>query len=159
MTNLSLNSQNRIFSCSGIGLFIGFLLFHLIKISFVKPEVCTIIFNTASSVNKFMKQRNKNIKNVYVATHAPPFFLFHLQRRSTKPKICRLTFTTASLILNILIFHFFFQYWFFILLFYKFKYRWGSTRYYRTGLRCNETYFYGMKNKKPYVQHNPWTWK
>ena len=58
MTNLSLNSQNRLFSCSGIGLLIEFLVFHLIKISFVKPEACTIIFSTASSVNKFMKQRN-----------------------------------------------------------------------------------------------------
>ena len=65
MTNLSLNSQNRIFSCSGIALLAGFLVFHLIKISFVKPE----------AVNKFMKQRNKKIKNVvYVAAHAPPFF-------------------------------------------------------------------------------------
>ena len=59
MTNLSLNSQNRLFSYSGIGLLIGFLVFHLIKISFVIPEACAIIFNTASLVNKFMKQRNK----------------------------------------------------------------------------------------------------
>ena len=45
MTNLSLNSQNRLFSCSGIGLLlVGFLVFHLIKISFVKPEACAIIF-------------------------------------------------------------------------------------------------------------------
>ena len=55
MKNLSLNSQNRLFSCSGIGLFIGFLVFHLIKISFVKPEACAIIFSTASPVFKFMK--------------------------------------------------------------------------------------------------------
>ena len=75
MTNLSLNSQNRLFSCSGIGLLIGFIVFHLIKIRCVKPETCAIIFSTASSVNKFMKQRNKRIKNVvYVAAHAPPFF-------------------------------------------------------------------------------------
>ena len=47
MTNLSLNRQNRLF----FGLLIGFLVFHPIKISFVKPE--------ASSVNKFMKQRNE----------------------------------------------------------------------------------------------------
>ena len=60
MTNLSLNSQNRLFSCSAIGLLIGFLFFHLIKISFVKPEECTIIFSTASSVNKFMEQRNNS---------------------------------------------------------------------------------------------------
>ena len=32
MQNLSLNSQNRLFSCSGIGLLIGFLVFHPIKI-------------------------------------------------------------------------------------------------------------------------------
>ena len=76
MTNLSLNSQNRLFSCSGIGLLIGFLVFHLMTISFVKPEACTIILSTASSVNKIMKQQNKKIKNVYVATHAPPFFFF-----------------------------------------------------------------------------------
>ena len=72
-------------------------------------EACTIIFSTASSVNKFMKQRNKKIKKIYVAAHAPPFFFFYLQRRSTKPEICRLTFTTASPILNISIFHFFFN--------------------------------------------------
>ena len=175
MTNISLNSRNRLFSCSGIGLLIGFLVFHLIKISFVEPEACAIIFSTASSVNKFMKQRNKKIKNVvYVVAHAPPFS-FYLQRRSTKPEICRLracetlwnateiasavlsaeqqrytenvfhillTFTTPSPILNISIFHFFFQCRFFILLFYKFKYRWGSTKYYRTGLRFNEIYFF-----------------
>ena len=76
MTNLSLNSQNRLFTCSGIGLLIGFLVFHLIKISFVKPEACTIIFSTASSANKFMKLGCKKIKNVYVAAHAPPFFFF-----------------------------------------------------------------------------------
>ena len=46
-------------SCSGIGLLIGFLVFHLIKMSFVIPEACAIIFNTASLVNTFMKQRNK----------------------------------------------------------------------------------------------------
>ena len=55
MTNLSLNSQNRLFSCSGIGLLIVFLVFHPIKISFVKPEVCAIIFSTASPVFKFIK--------------------------------------------------------------------------------------------------------
>ena len=76
MTNLPRNSQNRLFSCSGIGLLIGFLVFHLVKISFLKPEACTIIFSTASSVNTFMKQRNKNVKNVYVAAHALPFFFF-----------------------------------------------------------------------------------
>ena len=77
MTNLSLNRQNRLFSCLGIGLLIGFLVFHLIKISFVIPEACVIIFNTASLVNKFMKQGNKKIKNiVYVAAHAPTFFFF-----------------------------------------------------------------------------------
>ena len=55
MTNLSLNSQNRLFSCSGIGLLIGFLVFYPIKISFVKPEACAIIFSTASPVFKFIK--------------------------------------------------------------------------------------------------------
>ena len=55
MTNLFLNSQNRLLSCSGIGLLIGFLVFHPIKISFVKPEACAIIFSTASPVFKFIK--------------------------------------------------------------------------------------------------------
>ena len=53
----------------------------------------------------------------------------------------------------------FFQYRFFISLFHKLKYRWNSTKYYRTVLRFNETYFFGMKKKKPYEQPNPWTWK
>ena len=30
-------------------------------------------------------------------------------------------------------------------------------KYYRTGLRFHETYFYGMEHKKPYEQPNPWT--
>ena len=41
-------------------LLIGFLVFHAIKISFVKPEACAIIFSTDSPVFKFIKQRNKN---------------------------------------------------------------------------------------------------
>ena len=72
--NLSLNSRNWLFACSGIWLLIAFLVFHLIKISFVITEACALIFNTASLVNKFMKQRNKKIKNIaYVACHAPTF--------------------------------------------------------------------------------------
>ena len=59
MTNLSLNIQNRLFSCSGIGLLIGFLVFHLTKISSVKPEACAIIFSTASPVFEFIKKQNK----------------------------------------------------------------------------------------------------
>ena len=55
MTNLSLNSQNRLFSCSGIGLLVGFLVFHPINISFVEPEACAIIFSTASPVFKFIQ--------------------------------------------------------------------------------------------------------
>ena len=56
MTNLSLNIQNRLFSCSWIGLLIGFFfVFHPIKISFVKPEACALIFSTASPVFKFIK--------------------------------------------------------------------------------------------------------
>ena len=74
MTNLSINSQNRLFSCSGIGLLIGFLFLHLIEISFVKPEACTIIFSTASSVYKFMKQRNK--KSIRCCSCTPFFFFF-----------------------------------------------------------------------------------
>ena len=49
---------------------------------------------------------------------------------------------------------------FLISLFHKFIYQWrGSTKYYRTGLRYHETHFYKIKNKKPYEQPNPWTWK
>ena len=50
-------------------------------------------------------------------------------------------------------------FYFFISLYHKFIYRLGSTEYYRTGFRFHETYFYEMKNKKPYEQPNPWTWK
>ena len=42
-------------------------------------------------------------------------------------------------------------------LFHKFIYQWGSAKYYRTGLRYHETYFYEMKNKKPNEQPYPWT--
>ena len=59
MINLSLNSQNRLFSCSGTGLLIEFLVFHFVKISFVKSEAGAIIFITASPVFEFIKQRNK----------------------------------------------------------------------------------------------------
>ena len=55
ITNLFLNSQDRLFSCSGIGLLTGFLVFYHIKMNFVKPEACAIIFSTASPVFKFMK--------------------------------------------------------------------------------------------------------
>ena len=55
MTNLFLNSQNQLFSCSGIELLTGFLVFYHIKINFVKLEACAIIFSTASPVFKFMK--------------------------------------------------------------------------------------------------------
>ena len=85
MTNSSLNRQNRLFSYSGIGLLVSFLVFHPIKISFVKPEACAIIFSTASPVFKFMKMRNKNFSNVYVAAHATPSF--YLQKRSMRPEI------------------------------------------------------------------------
>ena len=47
---------------------------------------------------------------------------------------------------------------FFISLFHKFIYQWGSIKYYRTGLGYHETYSYEIRNKKPYVQPNPWTW-
>ena len=149
MTNLSLNSQNRLFSCSRIRLLIAFLVFHLIKISFVIPEDCAIIFNTASLVYKFMKQRNKKITIIaYVAADAPTFFFFN-KNVLRNPRIVGKHLPIP----NILIFHFFFQYRFFISLFHKFKYRWGSTKYYRTGLRFHETYFY-----ENYLW-NPWTWK
>ena len=123
MTNLSLNSQNQLFSCSGNGLLIGFLVFHLIKISFVIPEACALIFSTASLVNKFMKQRNKKIKNiVYVAAHAPTFIFL----------LTKMFYETRDLQVNIYYclvdpkyfnIPFFFQYRFFISLFHKFKYR------------------------------------
>ena len=91
MTNLTLNSQNRLFSCSGIGLLIGFLVFHPIKISFVKPGACAIIFSTALLVNEFMKQRNKKLKMLYKLLLMQPLFSYYLQRRYTKPEICTLT--------------------------------------------------------------------
>ena len=41
MTNLFLNSQKRLFSCSGIELLTGFFVFYYkLKINFVKPEAC-----------------------------------------------------------------------------------------------------------------------
>ena len=83
-------------------------------------------------------------------------FSFYIPRCSKKPEIRRSTFTTASLIPNISKFHFFCQYGFFISLFHKFIYPRGSIKYYHTGLRFHETYFYGMKNKKPYEQSSPW---
>ena len=55
-----------------------------------------------------MKQRNKKIKKLYTLLLMHPHFSFYLQRRSTKPEICRSTFTTASSIPNISIFFFFF---------------------------------------------------
>ena len=64
MTYLSLNSQNWLFLWSGIGQLIRFLVFHPIKIRFVKPEACAIIFSIASPVLTFMKQKNKKIKHV-----------------------------------------------------------------------------------------------
>ena len=90
-TNLSLNSQNRLFLCLRIELLTEFLVFHRIKINFVKPEAYAIIFRTASPVFQFMNKRNKNIKNVIYVV-----FSFYSQRHSIKPEICRLTFTIAS---------------------------------------------------------------
>ena len=55
ITNLFQNSQDRLFLCSGIGLLVRFLVFHPIKISFVKPEACAITFSTTSLVFRFMK--------------------------------------------------------------------------------------------------------
>ena len=49
--------------------------------------------------------------------------------------------------------------YFFISLFHKFIYQWGSIKYHRISLRYHETYFYEMKNKKPNEQPNPWTRK
>ena len=46
---------------------------------------------------------------MYTLLLIPPLFSFYLQRRSTKPEIFRLTFTTVSSIPNISIFHFFFD--------------------------------------------------
>ena len=41
---------------------------------------------------------------------------------------------------------------FFISLFHKFIYQWGSIKYQRTGPRYHKTYFYEMKNEKSYEQ-------
>ena len=86
----------------------------------MKLEACAIIFSTASPVSKFMKQRNKKILNVVYVTAQHPLFSFYLQRRFTNPETCKLTFTTASSIPNILILHFFFQYRY-LLLFVEFR--------------------------------------
>ena len=55
MTNLFLNSQNRLFIYLGIGLLTGFVVFSHIKMTFVKTEAYAIIFSTASLVFKFIK--------------------------------------------------------------------------------------------------------
>ena len=74
MTNLFLNHQNRLFLCSGIGLFIV-LIFHAIKLNFVKTETCAIILNSASPADKFMKQRKINKKCIFCWS-CTPFILF-----------------------------------------------------------------------------------
>ena len=84
------------------------VVFHVIKMSFVIPEACAIIFSTASLVDKFMKQRNKKMKK-YTLWLMYPLFSFYLKKRSTIPDICSLIFTTARSIPNISIFHFFFN--------------------------------------------------
>ena len=43
----------------GNQLLFHFLNLHVEKKTFAKAVACTMIFNTASSVNKFMKQRNE----------------------------------------------------------------------------------------------------
>ena len=75
MTNLFLNHQNRLFLCSGIGLLIV-LVFHAIKLNFVKPETCAIIFNSASPANKFIKQRKLNKKFIFCCSCTPFFFTY-----------------------------------------------------------------------------------
>ena len=55
MTNLFLNSQNRLFLCSGIGLLTRIVVFEHIKMNFVKPEAYAIILSPASPVFKFIK--------------------------------------------------------------------------------------------------------
>ena len=54
-----------------IGLLIRFLVFHPIKINFVKPETCAIKFSIASPIYKLTKVNNKKMK--HAAAHAPPF--------------------------------------------------------------------------------------
>ena len=90
-----------------------------------------------------------------------PLFSFYPQKRSTKSEISGLIERfckeneerdcVSSNIYNI--------FNFFISLFHKFKYWWGTTKYNRTRLRFHETYFYAIKNEKPYEQPNPWTLK
>ena len=152
MKNLSLKSQNWLFSCSGIGLLVRFLVFHPIKISFLKPEVCAIIFSTPSPVFKFTKKRNKKIKHVYVAPHATPFFVLltkFLGFRRTVLWVKRKQGVNEQQRIQ----QFFFS------LFHKFKCRWSSTKYYRICLRFYEIHFYVIKKQKPCEQPNPWTWK
>ena len=66
MTNLFLNSQNRLFLCLGIGLLMRVLVFHPAKINFVKLEACAIIFSIALPVFKFMKHEIKKLKFLYL---------------------------------------------------------------------------------------------
>ena len=74
-----------------------------------------------------------------------PLFYLYLQRRSTKPEICGLRFTTASSIPNISKFHFFF---------------FNIDFLFRCFINLNtgETVL-RIKNEKTYEQPNPWTWK
>ena len=41
-----------------------------------------------------------------------------------------------------------FSFYFFISLFHKFIYQWSTTKYYRTGLRFHETYFYAWDEQQ-----------
>ena len=45
---VALNSQDRLFSCSGIGLLTGFLVCYHLKMNFVKPKARAIIFSTVA---------------------------------------------------------------------------------------------------------------
>ena len=52
----------------------------------MKPEACAVIFGTASPVFKFIKSRNKKIKNVSVAAHVAPLFLYSYKDVLQNPK-------------------------------------------------------------------------
>ena len=60
---------------------------HPIKISFVIPEACAIILDTASLVNEFIKQRNKKNKKYCIRfCSCIHFFLFLYKRIIRNPR-------------------------------------------------------------------------
>ena len=66
VTNLSLNNQNRLFSCLGIALFIGFLLFHPIKMNVVNPEACNNKRRERRALKKMLRGASIGEKTILI---------------------------------------------------------------------------------------------